>query len=152
MRSKLTIKAYIFPLLAIILSVISVAIIVENYPIDFSELRWIDYFMAILFTITFIWLIKFETIRKMIFIEISGNLFVLKNVLFNKINYSLNDLKGYKTQIKITKIGNYEETIILGNDNSKIILSELFLDNYREIKTALTNNLHDFGGPRKNAL
>lgn len=71
MKSKLTYKAFLFPFLSISLIIISATIIIDNYPIDFLKLRWIDYFMTILFSLTLVWLIKFEALRKMIFIEIT---------------------------------------------------------------------------------
>ncbi len=152
MKSKLTYKAFLFPLLAISLIIVSGKIIIDNYPIDFLKLRWIDYFMTILFTITLVWLIKFETLRKMIFIEVSDKLFFHQNIIFKKKSYDFNDLIGYKTQISSTRLGNFEETIISTNGDKKIILSEFFLDNYKELKIKLTNKLKDNGGARKNAL
>lgn len=152
MKSKLTYKAYLFPLLAISLIIVSAKIIIDNYPIDFLKLRWIDYFMTILFSITLVWLIKIETLRKMIFIEVSNRHFVHQNIIFNKRDYDFNDLIGYKTRINSTRLGNFEETIISAKDDSKIILSEFFLDNYKELKIELTNKLADNGGARNNAL
>jgi hypothetical protein len=152
MKSKLTYKAYLFPLLAISLIIVSVKVLIDNYPIDLLKLRWVDYFMTILFFITLVWLIKFETLKKMIFIEVSDKNFVHQNIIFNKRDYNFNDLIAYKTQIDSTRLGDFEETIISTNDGSKIILSEFFLDNYKELKIKLTNKLTDNGGARKNVL
>ena len=152
MKSKLTYKAFLFPLLAISLIIVSAKIIIDNYPIDFLKLRWIDYFMTILFSVTLVWLIKFETLRKLIFIEMTDKQIVLQNIFFAKRNIAMNDLIGFKTQIESSRLGNFEETIILTKDDNKIILSEFFIDNYKDIKNNVTNNLMDYGGPRKNAL
>lgn len=59
---------------------------------------------------------------------------------------------GFETQIESTRLGNFEETKILTKNGSKIILSEFFIDNYKDIKNNVTNNLKDYGGARKNAL
>lgn len=152
MKSKLTYKAFLFPFLAISLIFVSAKIIIDNYPIDFLKLRWIDYFMTILFSVTLVWLIKFEILRKMIFIQVSDKYFVYQNIIFNDIHYDFNELISFKTQINSTRLGNFEETIISTKDENKIILSEYFLDNYKEIKIELTNKLTDKGGARKNAL
>lgn len=152
MKSKLTYKAFLFPLLAISLIIISASIIIDNYPIDFLKLRWIDYFMTILFSVTLVWLIKFETLRKLIFIELTDKKIVLKNIFLAKRNISTDDLIGFKTQIESSRLGNFEETIILTKNDKKIIISEFFIDNYKDIKNNVTNNLKDYGGPRKNAL
>lgn len=152
MKSKLTYKAFLFPFLAISLIIVSAKIIIDNYPIDFLKLRWIDYFMTILFSLTLVWLIKFEILRKMIFIQVSDKHFVYQNIIFNNIHYDFNELISFKTQINSTRLGNFEETIISTKDENKIILSEYFLDNYKEIKIELTNKLTDNGGARKNAL
>lgn len=152
MKSKLTYKASLLPFLAISLIIVSVKIIIDNYPIDFLKLRWIDYFMTILFSVTLVWLIKFEILRKMIFIQISDKHFVYQNIIFNNRHFDFNELISFKTQINSTRLGNFEETIISTKDENKIILSEYFLDNYKEIKIELTNKLRDNGGARKNAL
>jgi hypothetical protein len=152
MKSKLTYKAFLFPFLAISLIIVSAKIILDNYPIDFLKLRWIDYFMTILFSVTLVWLIKFETLRKMIFIEITDKQVFIQNIYLAKRNIALNDLIGFKTQIKVTRHGNYEETVISAKNDKKIILSEFFLDNYKDIKGNLTKNIMDYGGARKNAL
>ncbi|MEB2777873.1 hypothetical protein SYJ56_21345 [Algoriphagus sp. D3-2-R+10] len=152
MKSKLTYIAYLFPLLAMSLIIVSAKIIIDNYPIDFLKLRWIDYFMTILFSVTLVWLIKFETLRKLIFIEITDKQIVIQNIFFSKRNISKNDLVGFETQIESTRLGNFEETKILIKNGSRIILSEFFIDNYKDIKNNVTNNLKDHGGARKNAL
>lgn len=152
MKSKLTYKAYLFPLLAISLIIVSTKIIIDNYPIHFLKLRWIEYFMSILFSVTLVWLIKFEILRKLIFIEITEKQIVLQNIFFTKRKIATNDLIGFKTQIELSRLGNYEETIILTKYDNKIILSEFFIDNYKDIKTCVTSNLRDYGGARKNAL
>jgi hypothetical protein len=152
MKSKHTFKAFLFPLLAILLIIVLFKIIIDKYPFDFFKLRWIDYFMSILISITLVWLIKFEIIRKLIFIEIIDNQIVIQNVFINKIKISENDLVSFFTQINSTRLGNFEETIILTKKNGKIILSEYFIDNYNDLKTALTVNLKDNGGARKNIL
>lgn len=152
MKSKLTYKAFLFPLLAICLISVSAKVVLDNYPIDFFKLRWIDYFMTILISVTLVWLIKFETLRKMIFIEITDKQVFIQNIYLAKINIALNDLIGFKTQIEVTRLGNYEETVISAKNDTKIILSEFFLDNYKDIKRNLTKNIMDYGGARKNAL
>ncbi|MGL2962963.1 hypothetical protein ACSVH2_03970 [Flavobacterium sp. RSB2_4_14] len=134
------------------LIIFSSKIIIDNYPIDFLKLRWIDYFMAILFSVTLVWLIKFETLRKLIFIKITDEQIVLHNIFFTRRNISTNDLLGFETKINSTRLGNFEETIILTKDDNQIILSELFIDNYKEIKRNVTKNLKDNGGARKNAI
>jgi len=151
-KSKLTYKAFLLPFLAMFLIITSAKIIIDNYPIDFLKLRWIDYFMAILFSVTLVWLIKFETLRKFVFIKITDDQIVLQNIFFTKRNIFTNDLIGFRTRINTTRLGNFEETIILTKDNNKIFLSEFFIDNYKDIKKYLTNNLKDYGGPKKNAL
>ena len=152
MKSKITYKAFLFPLLAISLIIVSTKIIIDNYPIDFLKLRWVDYFMTVLFSATLFWLIKCETLRKLVFIEMTDKQIVLQNIFFGKRNISKNDLIGFKTQIESTRLGNFEETIILTKNDNKIILSEFFIDNYKEVKNNITNNLKDYGGVRKNAL
>ena len=152
MKSKINYKAFLFPLLAISLIIVSTKIIIDNYPIDFLKLRWVDYFMTVLFSATLFWLIKFETLRKLVFIEMTDKQIVLQNIFFGKRNISKNDLIGFKTQLESTRLGNFEETIILTKNDNKIILSEFFIDNYREVKNNITNNLKDYGGARKNAL
>lgn len=152
MKSKFTYKAFLFPFLAISLIIVSAKIIFDNYPIDFLKLRWIDYFMTILFSVTLVWLIKIETLRKMIFIEITDKQVSIQNIYLAKRNIALNDLIGFKTQIEVTRLGNYEETVISAKNDTKIILSESFLDNYKDIKGNLTKNIMDYGGARKNAL
>ena len=152
MKSKLTYKAFLFPFLAISLIIVSAKIIIDNYPIDFSKLRWIDYFMTILFSVTLVWLIRFETLRKLIFIEMADKQIVLQNIFLSKRNISTDDLIGFKTQIESSRLGNFEETIISTKDDKKIILSEFFIDNYKDIKNNVTKNLMDYGGTRKNAL
>lgn len=152
MKSKLTYKAFLFPVLAISLIIVSVKIIIDNYPIQFLELRWIDYFMTILFAVTLVWLIKFETLRKLIFIEIIDKQIVLRNIFLVKRSIAMNNLIRFETKIVSTRIGNFEETIILTKGDNKIILSEFFIANYKDIKSNLTNNLMYYGGPRKNAL
>jgi hypothetical protein len=151
-KSKLTYKAFLFPFLAISLIIVSAKIIIDNYPIDFSKLRWIDYFMTILFSVTLVWLIRFETLRKLIFIEMADKQIVLQNIFLSKRNISTDDLIGFKTQIESSRLGNFEETIISTKDDKKIILSEFFIDNYKDIKNNVTKNLMDYGGTRKNAL
>ncbi len=152
MKSKLTYKAFLFPFLTISLIIVSAKIIFDNYPIDFLKLRWIDYFMTILFSVTLVWLIKFQTLRKMTFIEITNKQIVIQNIFFAKRNIALNDLIDFKTQIEVTRLGNYEETVISTRNDTKIILSEFFIDNYKDIKGNLTKNIMDYGGARKNAL
>ncbi len=152
MKTKLTYKAFLFPLLAILLIIVSTKIIIDNYPIHFFKLRWIDYFMTVLFSVTLVYLIKFETLRKFLFIEMTDKQIILQNIFFIKRNFSKNDLAGFKTQIESTRLGNFEETIIFTKSDNRIILSEFFIDNYKEIKYNITNNLKDYGGARKNAL
>lgn len=152
MKSKLTYKAFLFPFLTISLIIVSAKIIIDNYPIDFLKLRWIDYFMTILFSVTLVWLIKFEILRKMIFIQVSDKHFIYQNIIFNNRYYDFNELISFKTQINSTRLGNFEETIISTKNENKIILSEFFLDNYKELKIELTNKLTDNGGARKKAL
>ena len=152
MKSKLTYKAFLFPLLAMSLIIVSAKIIIDHYPIDLLKLRWIDYFMIILFSVTLVWLIKFETLRKLIFIEITDKQIIIQNIFFGKRNISKNDLVSFKTQIETSRLGNFEETQILNKNGSKIILSEFFIYNYKDIKNNVTNNLKDLGGERKNAL
>jgi hypothetical protein len=82
----------------------------------------------------------------------SENQIVLQNIFLSKKNISTDDLIGFKTQIESSRLGNFEETIILTKDDKKIILSEFFIDNYKDIKNNVTNNLMDYGGSRKNAL
>lgn len=130
----------------------SAKIIIDNYPIDFLKLRWIDYFMTILFSATLVWLIKFEILRKMIFIQFSDKHFVYQNIIFNNRHYDFNELISFKTQINSTKLGNFEETIIYTNSDKKIILSDFFLENYKELKIRLTNSLTDNGGVSLNYL
>ena len=113
MKSTLTYKAYLFPLLAISLIIVSTKIIIDNYPIAFLKLSWIEYFMSILFTVTFFWLIKFEILRKLIFIEMTEKQIVLQNLFFAKRKIATNDLIGFKTQIESSRLGNYEKKIIL---------------------------------------
>lgn len=134
------------------LVIVSAKIIIDNYPIDFLKLRWIDYFMAILFSVTLVWLIKFETLRKLLFIKITDEQIVLQNIFFTKRNIFTKDLIGFEIQINSTRLGNFEETIILTKDDNKIILSEFFIDNYKDIKKYVTNNLKEYGGPKKDAL
>ena len=152
MKSKLTYKAFLFPFLSISLIIISATIIIDNYPIDFLKLRWIDYFMTILFSLTLVWLIKFEALRKMIFIEITDKQIFIQNIFYSKKNIALNNLIGFKTHIEVTRLGNYEQTVISTKNDTKIILSEFFIDNYKDIKANLTKNIMDNGGARKNAL
>lgn len=152
MKSKLTYKAFLFPFLAISLIIVSAKIIIDNYPIDILNLRWIDYFMTILFSVTLVWLIKFETLRKLIFIEMVDNQIVLQNIFLTKTKISPDDIIGFKMRIQSTRLGNFEETIISTKVDKKIILSEFFIDNYIDIKKKVTINLMDYGGPRKNAL
>ena len=149
MKSKLTYKCFIFPVLTIWLIIISCKIIIANYPIDLLNLRWIDYFMTILFSVTLIWLIKFEILRKMVFFETSETYFMTKNIFLNKKTNNYSDMIGYKTEINLTRLGNFEETIIMTNENIKIIISELFIANYKDIKREITQNIKDFGGARK---
>lgn len=151
MKSKFTYKCFLFPVLTIWLIIISSKIIIDNYPIDLFNLRWIDYFMTILFSVTLVWLIKFEILRKMVFFEISESYFTTKNILCNKRICNYSDLIGYETQINSTRLGNFEETIIMTNDNRKIIISELFIANYKELKREITHKLKNYGGERKNA-
>ena len=87
MKSKLTYKAFLLPFLAMFLIITSAKIIIDNYPIDFLKLRWIDYFMAILFSVTLVWLIKFETLRKFVFIKITDDQIVLQNIFLLKEIY-----------------------------------------------------------------
>jgi len=105
--------------------------------------------MTILFSVTFIWLIRFEILRKMVFFETRETYIVTKNILLNKKTNNYSDLIGFKTEINITGIGNFEETIIMTNENRKIIISELFIANYKDIKREITLNLKDYGGARK---
>lgn len=148
MKSKLTYKAFLFPFLAISLIIVSVKIIFDNYPIDVLKLRWIDYFMTILFSVTLVWLIKFETLKKFIFIEIIDKQIVLQNIFLAKRNISTNDFIGFKTQIKSSRLGDFEETIILTKNDKKIIISEFFIDNYKDIKNNVTNNLKGYSAQR----
>jgi hypothetical protein len=108
--------------------------------------------MTILFSVTLVWLIKFETLRKLIFVEMTDKQIVLQNIFLAKRNISTDDLIGFKTQIESSRLGNFEETIILTKNDKKIIISEFFIDNYKDIKNNVTNNLKDYGGQRKNAL
>lgn len=149
MKSKFTYKCFIFPIVTIWLIICSSAIIIDYYPLDLFNLRWIDYFMTILFSATLIWLIKFELLRKMVFFEVSETYFVTKNIFFNKKTINYSDMIGYKTEINLTRLGNFEETIIMTNEKRKIIISELFIANYKDIKREITQNLKDFGGARK---
>lgn len=149
MKSKFTYKCFLFPVVTIWLIIISCKIIIVNYPIDLLNLRWIDYFMTILFSVTFIWLIKFEILKKMVFFETSETYFMTKNIFLNKKTNNYSDMIGYKTEINLTRLGNFEETIIMTNENRKIIISELFIANYKDIKREITQNLKDFGGARK---
>jgi len=149
MKSKFTYKCFLFPVLTIGLIIISTKIIIDNYPINFFNFRWIDYFMTILFSVTFIWLIRFEILRKMVFFETRETYIVTKNILLNKKTNNYSDLIGFKTEINITGMGNFEETIIMTNENRKIIISELFIANYKDIKREITLNLKDYGGARK---
>jgi hypothetical protein len=74
---------------------------------------------------------------------------VTKNIFFNKKTINYSDLTGFKTQINLTRMGNFEETIIMTNVNQKIIISELFIANYKDIKREITHKLKDYGGARK---
>jgi len=152
MKSKFTYKCFLFPVLTISLIIVSGKIIMTYYPIDLFKLRWIDYFMTILFSITLIWLIKFEMLRKMLFVEISETYFTTKNILYHKRINNYSDLIGYKTQINTTRLGNFEETIIMTTDKRNIIISEFFIANYKDIRSVIAEKLKDYGGARKNAL
>lgn len=144
MKSKLTIKSYLFPIVVIILIITSVNIITENYPINILKLRWIDYYMIILFFITLVWLIKYEIARKMIVIEINKNFITEKNILFNVRKYNLYDVIETKTKVDTMRFGNFEETIITFNDGSKVFLSEYFITNYNELKVEIAKVIKNF--------
>ncbi|MCZ8330180.1 MAG: hypothetical protein O9282_02580 [Flavobacterium sp.] len=145
MKSNFTYKSYLFPIVVVVLAITSVNIISENYPINVFKLRWIDYYMIILFITAFVWLIKYEIARKMIVIEINENFIIKKNFLFNVQKYNFNDMVETETKVDTMRFGNFEETIITFNDGSKVILSEFFITNYKELKVGITKiikNLH----------
>lgn len=149
MKSKFTYKAFLFPVLATWLVIASISIIINNYPIDIFKLRWIDYFMTILFLIAFVMLLKIEIFKRMLHFEISETSITTNNVIYKKRIYNFSNLIGFKTQINSSRMGNFEETIIMVNDKSNIILSELYITNYIAIKNEITRKLKNFGGARK---
>ena len=151
MKSKFTKKAFIFPLLAIFLISTSVKIVINNWPISLIELRWINYFMAMLVTITIVWLAYFEIYRKMVFIEIEKYHIKRTTILGIKSKYIFNNLKGYKISIYTTRIGNFEELKINLDAKTVYILSELNHINYKEMKNYINKNLDFLGGPTKSS-
>ena len=152
MKPQFTYKSYLFPLLAISLIAISAKIIIANYPIDIFELRWIDYFITALIAVTLIWLVFFEIKRKMILIEIFETHIVTKNLFSTACRTDFKSLTGYKSRVETSRMGNFEELILFGNDNKKIIISELFLKNYKDLKNLIENRLKYYGGTRTNAF
>ncbi len=104
--------------------------------------------MGVLFTATLIWLIRFEIFSKMISIDVSDNGLLVERLFFHRRRYDLNNLIGYETRINSTRLGNFEETIVLTNDN-KVILSEFFIANYQDLKVSVVSKFRDFGGVRK---
>ncbi len=95
---------------------------------------------------------KFEILKKMLFFEINEADIKTKNFLNKKSINKFNDLIGFKTKVNVTRMGDFEETIIMGDNNKEIILSELFIANYKDLKIKIANKLKDNGGARKSAL
>ena len=152
MKSQFTYKSYLFPIVTISLIVISSKIIIDNYPVHIFQLRWIDYFMTVLFATTIIWLVFFEIKRKMIYIEIFENHIVTKNLFLIDCRTDFKNLTGYNSRIETTRMGDFEELILFGSDDKKIIISELFLRNYLDLKKLIESKLKYYGGTQKNAL
>jgi len=106
--------------------------------------------MAILFTITIIWIVYFEVLRKMVFVVLEENTIKGTNVLGRTSEFSFDNLKGYKTSINSTRVGNFEELRIMEGDKTVLILSEWYHENYQEMKKSLKGRLKYFGGAAKN--
>jgi hypothetical protein len=152
MKSQFAYKGFLFPLVALLLFGSSTKILIDNYPFDIFQLRWIDYFMTVLFTITLVWLIFFEIKRKMVYIEINESCILTKNLFQNIDKVDFTEIIGYKSRINSTRMGIFEEIILLRKDNRNIILSEFFLKNYKDLKKTLEDKLEYHGGAMKNAL
>lgn len=150
MKSKFTKKAFVLPLVALSLIIISVHIIIDNCPIFFGNLRWIDFYMVILFTITIVWIVYFEVLRKTVFVVLKENTIKGTNVLGRTSEFSFDNLKGFKISINSTRVGNFEELQVIEGDKTVIILSEYYHENYQEMKRTIKGRLKYFGGAAKN--
>ena len=121
-------------------------IILNNWPIDFIKLRWIDIYLSLLFIFTIIFLLA-ETRHKIIKIIIDRNTISKRNFL-TIIQYNFGDFDGFQTSIINSKNGSYEY-LYLVKDNKKLIkISEQYHKNYFEMKD-LINQHSKFLGDTK---
>ncbi|MNQ56458.1 hypothetical protein D3C85_705810 [compost metagenome] len=149
MKSKFTLKGFIFPIIAISLIAGSLLIINNNFPINFQQLRWVDSFIVLLIILTLVWLIVFEINKKMIVIKIKDNT-ITKQSLFNELSKAnFEEFEGYTTAIESTRIGSFEELSILKNGKKTITISEKYHLNYHELKKIINKKLKYLGGAQK---
>mgnify|MGYP003575863695 CR=1 FL=1 len=87
----------------------------------------------------------------MIFVEIHEDYITVKNLFFTVEKSDFSYFKGYKTRIHTTRVGNFEELVIF-NDAKKIIISELFLKNYCDLKKLIGGKLSYHGRAQKPIL
>jgi hypothetical protein len=149
-KSKLTNKAFLFPLLAVLLGILYANIIADNWPIVFRGLRWIDFYMFILFAFTIIWIAYFQVFRKMVFVDLEHNKVKCTNILGRTSELSFDQLTGYKTSINTSRIGNFEELKVISGDQTVFILSEWYHENYQDMKKDINHKLKYLGGAAKN--
>ena len=150
MKSKFTLKGFIFPILAISLITLSLVIINNNLPINFQQLRWIDYFMVVLILVTIIWLVYFEINRKMVVIKIENEAITKQNLLNGLYQAKFDEFDGYTTAIESTRIGLFEELSIEKSGKKVIIISEKYHLNYQELKKIIDQKIKYLGGASKN--
>ncbi|ESU22943.1 hypothetical protein FLJC2902T_32350 [Flavobacterium limnosediminis JC2902] len=146
MKSKFTLKGFIFPILGICLITGLLVIIINNLPIKLQQLRWIDYLISALILIIIIWLVFFEINRKMIVIKIENEAITKRNLLNGIYRVKFDECDGYTTAIESTRIGLFEELSIEKGGKKVIIISEKYHLNYQELKKIIDKKLKYLGG------
>ena len=145
LKSKFKYRALLIPILIIALTSASLYIIIENWPIEINELRWIHIYMAVLFVFTLVWLVFGELRTKIIEVLIDNYHIENRNYLGLRIKYNFKDFDGFQTSI-LTSKGESFEYLYLIKDNRKIIkISEAYHKNYDELKNIIKLNLKDLG-------
>jgi hypothetical protein len=145
LKSKFKFRVLLIAILIIALATISIFVLTESLPIKIEQIRWIDVYMAVLFLLTWIWLVFGELRTKIIEIAIFDNQLEKKNYFGLNQKFDFNYFDGFQTSILRGK-GESHEYLYLVKDKRKVIkISETYHKNYFELKKRIATDFNNLG-------
>lgn len=144
MKSQFRIYIYILPLIALSIITVCSKIIIDNWPIKIENLRWIDFYMTILFSITIVWLIFGEIRTKMVLIIIDKT-HIYRTNIFGLTKYNFKDFDGFETSLVISRTGSHQYLYMLKEGKREIIITEFHHKNYYNLKEEINKHVLNLG-------